>query len=1186
MTDFDAQSDRSKLFEGKTEEERAALKAAEPGGGGGPNSKYFSGAKKPFHLHGTDLFGDEIKADAKGALRERFDFPPFTVLNAREGAWQDRKRAWLACGIQSEVGRGENLLKMSDTLLEPDPEKRAAMQAARANPETSSLKGGLTFGTSIHPFDKTGEARNAAARGDARTFGSGDPGDLAAGFKRRETGSLSDGLVIGTTTDPYRKAGEEVEGAGGSGTSIFDPVLTELCYRWFCPPGGLILDPFAGGSVRGIVAGLLDFRYHGIDLRPEQIEANEAQRQLICPDADINWVVGDSNEMLKTAPEADFVFSCPPYGDLEQYSDDPKDLSAMTWEGFVGFYRSIIRKAVDKLKPNRFACFVIGEYRDKETGLYRGFVPLTCAAFMAAGAALYNEAILITAVGSLPIRVTKQFETSRKLGKTHQNIIICVKGDPKIAAEAIRNPASQAGRLAPIAIRPAKEEKPPQATPGADFRPFSAPSDGLKPASSDGLKPAPAESLKPAEAIEPALPAAGTLMPFPVPEPVSVPVAPSALDFALKEAPEVTVPEPMAPAPLPEYKTLEVVNRPTGSLADFLGSVPRSTTKWTPQEPPILDGISDIVLNFATNGLDWNNGHHPVGVTVSTLDGQLTRFLPFAFEGGGNLDEAVVKSWYHEQVKGKKIHNANTRFELHMSRWMGASLEDQGCTFTDIMHTAALLDDNRKRFALDVLAADFLPNEPVVGRLDERSHSRYGADEVAERELYTAKLVGRLHDAMYPELAKQELGDVQQLEDEVIPVVVEMEKNGSPLDVELMEQYFKECNDKYGALMLEIANDVGFNFDHSSSGWQRLFEQCGIPPSDSYKEEVLAGIEHPVIRKAHLAGQYASLNSKTFAAYRKLVGPDGILRYDINQLRGDEGGTVSGRFSIGYVQQVPNHDNHFAVFGEELYPRRLYIADRTPIDGWIPQYFEADAAQIEYRLFANLANNKQVLEAYAKDPKMSFHRMTWDMMKVYKPDMLYSHQKNFNFAYQYGAKMVKLAVMMKFITAAEGEEIRANKRWSDPRLDKIKEILSVWAKVMPEGDELLNRASHLAKAKCDKFCKPGDKLHRQYQHRGYIKTMLGRRSRFPDNYKTYIALNRVLQGTGADIMKRKLVELHNARKDTGLLMRLSVHDAVTGDARMPETMSRVNEILNRQSFETKVPILWECKQGPNWADAT
>lgn len=236
--------------------------------------------------------------------------------------------------------------------------------------------------------------------------------------------------VIGQAAVPLDRAG------GATGTSIFDPVLTELCYRWFCPPGGAIVDPFAGGSVRGIVASVLGYTYRGCELRPEQVAANRAQLGIAGAPAPV-WHCADSLEIRKhIAGPADFVFSCPPYADLEIYSDDPRDISAMPYGDFIATYRAIISETTALLKPNRFACFVVGEVRDKR-GNYRNFVGDTVEAFRAAGLEFYNEAILITAVGSLPVRVGKQFKAGRKLGKTHQNVLVFVKGCGKKAARAV-----------------------------------------------------------------------------------------------------------------------------------------------------------------------------------------------------------------------------------------------------------------------------------------------------------------------------------------------------------------------------------------------------------------------------------------------------------------------------------------------------------------------------------------------------------------------------------------------------------------------------------------------------------------------------------------------------------------------------------------------------------------------------
>jgi hypothetical protein len=167
------------------------------------------------------------------------------------------------------------------------------------------------------------------------------------------------------------------------------------------------------------------------------------------------WHVGDSSDLLSAANEAspigdgfDMIFSCPPYGDLEVYSDDPADISTMEAAEFDIAYERIIRRAIERLADNRFAVFVVGDYRDKR-GFYRNLIAKTTAACEAAGARLYNEAILITSVGSLPIRAAKQFRTTRKLGKTHQQIMIYLKGDPRKATAAL-GPVDVSAALADI----------------------------------------------------------------------------------------------------------------------------------------------------------------------------------------------------------------------------------------------------------------------------------------------------------------------------------------------------------------------------------------------------------------------------------------------------------------------------------------------------------------------------------------------------------------------------------------------------------------------------------------------------------------------------------------------------------------------------------------------------------------
>jgi hypothetical protein len=283
--------------------------------------------------------------------------------------------------------------------------------------------------------------------GNAKSYNTGAKlnGGAAGGFSdqvvgKRQQRQTEPGLTwVGGNRayDDLDEGSRKNLAASATGTSIFDPTLVELAVRWFCPPAGRILDPFAGGSVRGVVASHLGRAYVGVDLRPEQVAANEGQLR-ICKEPMPRWIVGDSLALPDLVEEGDFDFllSCPPYGDLEVYSDNEADLSTMDYADFLTAYGAIVQHAANKLADNRFACFVVGDFRDK-AGMYRGFPGHSVAAFERAGLHLYNEAILVTAAGSLPIRARKQFESGRKLGRTHQVVQIFVKGDPRKATAAI-----------------------------------------------------------------------------------------------------------------------------------------------------------------------------------------------------------------------------------------------------------------------------------------------------------------------------------------------------------------------------------------------------------------------------------------------------------------------------------------------------------------------------------------------------------------------------------------------------------------------------------------------------------------------------------------------------------------------------------------------------------------------------
>lgn len=288
---------------------------------------------------GFDL-NEEIEKEERtpDALTNDFMVPPFSVLDTRQGNWQDRKREWLDLGIKSELGR----------------------------------KGDLTFAKSIN-----------------------------------------------------------IEGS--SDTSVFDPVLTEIIYKWFIPYANAnIYDPFAGGSVRGIVAATLGHHYTGIDLRKEQIDANYQNAKEIGTNIDlINWYVDDSQNADKYVKDntQDLIIACPPYLDLEVYSDDPKDLSTMSDDEFDNIYQKILQNAVKKLKNNRFAVVIVSDVRGKgKNSGYRDLTGMTKRAFIDSGCCFYNDIILLNAIGSAAVRA-RRYMKSRKVARVHQNVLVFYKGD-------------------------------------------------------------------------------------------------------------------------------------------------------------------------------------------------------------------------------------------------------------------------------------------------------------------------------------------------------------------------------------------------------------------------------------------------------------------------------------------------------------------------------------------------------------------------------------------------------------------------------------------------------------------------------------------------------------------------------------------------------------------------------------
>lgn len=616
-------------------------------------------------------------------------------------------------------------------------------------------------------------------------------------------------------------------------------------------------------------------------------------------------------------------------------------------------------------------------------------------------------------------------------------------------------------------------------------------------------------------------------------------------------------------------------NAPVGPMFDNLPV----DFDWTPKPLPSLAGIKNINFDTETDGLDWLGGSKPVGCSVHWDDGT-EQYIPWGHSGGGNLPEDQCRQWAKRELRGKHLRGSKIKFDIHEMREWGVDLEEQGCTFSDIGHTAALLDDHRYRFGLDALCKDYLGEEKVGKKLDTKRMRSYHAGQVAPRAEADVRQVGALWKVMKPMIEEQGLGKVHQLEDDVIPAVIEMEKNGAKLNVELLNKWNVDMDQDIQRCLYRVGRDVGFKVDpNKNEDWVKLFTHLKLPIENfthrgaaSFTDAILRRIDDPIIKLVRRAKKLSSIKAKYIHPYLKSIGKDGKIRYELHQLKTEKGegesiGTVSGRFSATdeNIQQVMGVERWEASFGSSEYLiRELFIADEPSYE-----FLSADAMQVEYRGFAHYANSARINQAYQEDPRLSFHKLIHKLLLEFKPDLIYKLVKDLNFAKIYGAGLVKMAVMLGFITEAQAQMLYEiadyRTRIAHPLLKETVEINEIYKRELPEATALLEEASRLAK------------------ERGYVRTILGRRSRFPGGDRAHKALNAVVQGTAADINKLKLVELHRERKRTGFKMSMTVHDEVCGSAMYPETKAMVDEILNRQSVPMRVPILWDTNTGANWA---
>jgi DNA polymerase-1 len=535
------------------------------------------------------------------------------------------------------------------------------------------------------------------------------------------------------------------------------------------------------------------------------------------------------------------------------------------------------------------------------------------------------------------------------------------------------------------------------------------------------------------------------------------------------------------------------------------------------------------------------------------------------------MDEAQALAWTRSDqgLAGKDLYFINTKHDLQMYRNWGVDLEALGCKLKDIAFREALLDDHRGYGGLDLeslstsrlgLQKEQLGHSYVdKGRMAETHSSEVGT--YAERDSW---LLWKLDLAYQPLIEAEDLGRVLALEDNLIYCVAEMERNGLRLDHEKAVRWDQELANQYGELIMEIWRLTGLRVNpNSGPDLSRLFKQLNLRPpahtedgNESFPASEIEKMGHQVIDLVVKARRVDSLRSKYF---KKFKAAGSHLYYSLHQLKGNEYGTISGRFSgTNSCQQLLKVARQVENFGPDHLVRECVIPD----DGF--DLLAADAKQIEPRLFVHYAQlldtptSRWLKKEYDKDPELDFYKLVQGMVE--KIPALAAMDAKTRRMY------VKVGTLGKFYGLSSAESAAEQLKCTPGEAERF----------MREYDEEFDIVRKLMN-----LCvKVGER-------RGYIKTILGRRARLKDKNKAYVLMNRLMQGSAADVNKVKLLEVYNNKKTLGVhKMRLTVHDEIVADvAKDPNVLNQWRNLLDKQTIpELKIPILWDANVGATWKD--
>jgi len=614
--------------------------------------------------------------------------------------------------------------------------------------------------------------------------------------------------------------------------------------------------------------------------------------------------------------------------------------------------------------------------------------------------------------------------------------------------------------------------------------------------------------------------------------------------------------------------------------------VPPSALPDLTQHKTIAIDVETRDPNLKKNGPGWAVGDgEVVGYAIATADWSC--YLPVAHEGGGNIDKKQANKWLKKVFEcpaDKIFHNA--QYDVGWIRRMGFEIKGR---IIDTMVVSSLLDENKFSYALNSVAFEYLGIAKSENLLREAA-AEFGLDPKAEMWKMPAMFVGpyaekdaeitlKLWNYLKVEIEKQNLGAIVSLELNLLPCLVDMTWRGVRVDMDKTERTRNAILKREKAVKAEIKRLVGYDveiwaaqsvakaFDHLSISYPKT--EKGAP---SFRKQFLAD-HREKLPKLIVEARNLNKTSGTFINnILKFCHADGRIHSHINQIRGDSGGTVSGRFSMNNpnLQQIPARD-------PEIGPmiRSLFLPEEG--DHWAA----IDYSQQEPRILVHYAHIygehrglalrgvEEFVNGYRNDPDMDFHTMVSEMANIPR-----KQAKTINLGMMYGMGVAKLADQLD-IEAEDAKSLVAQYH------DRVPFVKGLMQGVMRHLDSK--------------------------QSKGVIRSLEGRRCRFdmwesksfgmtkalpyseaveeygPNMLKrayTYKALNRLIQASAADMTKKAMVDLYQM----GHLPMLQVHDELCMSVKSREEAESIAKVME-DAVPLEIPSKCDVEVGPNWGEA-